>query len=64
MAHNIFQFLHDMLEVGKSPSTLKGMVAAIKAACVGPQQLAEGCCNFIAQFLKETSGDIWAEVAL
>ncbi len=41
-----------MLEEGKSPSTLRGMVAAIKAARVGPQKLAEGCCNLIAQFLK------------
>jgi len=52
MAHDILQFLQEMLEKGKSPSTLRGMVAPIKAALVGPWKLTEGCCNLIAQFIK------------
>ncbi len=49
---DILKFLQDMLETGKSLSTLKGMVAAIKAAWVGPWKLAEACCDLITQFLK------------
>ncbi len=51
-AHDILQFLQGMLEEGKPPSTLRGMVAAMKAARVGLWKLAEGCCDLIAQFLK------------
>ncbi len=46
--HGILQFLQGMLEEGKSPSTLRGMVAAL----VGPWKLAEGRCHCITQFLK------------
>ena len=52
MAPDILQFLQEMLEADKSPSTLRGMVAAIKAASVGPHKLATGCCDLIAQFRR------------
>ena len=51
-ARDILQLLQEMLEAGKSPTTLRGMVAAIKAARVGPRKLTEGCCDLINHFLK------------
>lgn len=51
IAHKILHLIQ-VLERGKSPSTLRGMVAAIKAARVGPWKLAEDFCDLIAQFLK------------
>ena len=51
-ACDILQLLQEMLEAGKSPTTLRGMVAAIKAARVGPWKLTEGCCDLINHFLK------------
>ncbi len=38
--------------MGKSPSTLRGMVAAIKAARVGPRKLTKDCCDLITRFLR------------
>ena len=51
-ARDILQLLQEMLEAGKSPTTLRGMVTAIKAARVGPRKLTEGCCDLINNFLK------------
>ena len=51
-ARDILRLLQEMLEAGKSPTTLRGMVAAIKAARIGPQELTEGCCDLINRFLK------------
>ena len=51
-APDILCFLQDMLEVGKSPSTMRGMVAAIKAARGGGHKLSERCGDLIARFLK------------
>ncbi|KAK0148967.1 Intraflagellar transport protein 74 [Merluccius polli] len=51
-ARDILQLLQEMLEAGKSPTTLRGMVAAIKVARVGPWKLTEGCCDLINHFLK------------
>ena len=44
--------MQELLEAGKSTSTLKGMVAAIKAARVGDNKLAESDCSLISRFLK------------
>ncbi|KAK7899531.1 hypothetical protein WMY93_020384 [Mugilogobius chulae] len=48
----ILRFLQEALEKGKSPSTLRGMVAAIKAARVGPHKLSQNCCDLISQFIR------------
>ncbi len=52
-APNMLQYLQELLEAGKSPSTIRGMVVAIKAARVG-NRLAEGDCSLISQFLRGT----------
>lgn len=51
-APEILQFLQGLLDAGKSPSTLRGMVAAVKAARVGKYKLPEDVSNLISQFLK------------
>ncbi len=56
MAYDNHQYLQEMLELNKSPLTLRGMVAAIKEAHVGPLKLTEGCCDLIAQSLKGACG--------
>lgn len=52
MVPDIPQFLQEMLDMGKSPSTLRGMVAATKAARVGPRKLTKDCYDLITQFLR------------
>lgn len=51
-APDILVFLQEALEKGKSPSTLRGMVAAIKASRLGAQKLSQSCCDLIAQFIR------------
>lgn len=48
----VLLFLQDQLNKGKAPSTLKGMVAAIKAARVGECKLDEGTCTLVKKFLR------------
>lgn len=52
LAPEILQFLQDLLEAGRSPSTLRGMVAAIKAARVGRYCLPEDVSTLVSRFLK------------
>lgn len=52
MAPEILQFLQDLLEAGRSPSTLRGMVAAIKAAREGRYALPVDVSNLVSRFLK------------
>ncbi len=49
---DVLHYLQGLLKAGKSPSTLRGMVAAINATSVGGNMLAEGDCSLISQFLK------------
>lgn len=51
-APEVLRYLQGLLEARKSPSTLRGMVVAIKAACLGGNRLTEGDCSLISQFLK------------
>lgn len=51
-AGDVLLFLQDLLEAGRSPSTLRGMVAAIKAARVGPRKLSEDDCGLLTRFLR------------
>lgn len=52
LAPTILQFLQGLLDEGKSPSTLRGMVAAIKVARTGHYQLSEEAEKLVSQFLK------------
>ncbi|XP_049901735.1 uncharacterized protein LOC126391201 [Epinephelus moara] len=48
----VLRFLQGLLDAGRAPSTLRGMVAAIKAARVGRYQLPEGVDKLISRLLK------------
>ena len=51
-AQVVLLFLQDELNKGKAYSTIRGMVAAIKAARVGGCRLSADCCSLISLFLK------------
>ena len=56
MAHDILQFLQEMLEVGKSPSTLRGIVTAIKAAMLDLGKWQRVIATLLLSFLKVLVG--------
>ncbi|XP_053190074.1 uncharacterized protein LOC128373903 [Scomber japonicus] len=65
MAPDILQFLQEMLEADKSPSTLRGMVAAIKAASEAirlPMGFGDGSASLAAWAIR-ASGNGLAEMA-
>ncbi len=51
-APEVLRYLQELLESGKSSSTLRGVVAVIKASRVGEAKLTAQDASFIAQFLK------------
>lgn len=51
-APEVLRYLQELLESGKSCSTLRGVVAAIKASRVGEAKLTAQDASLIAQFLK------------
>ena len=51
-SRQILPFLQEQLDRGKAFSTLRGMVAAIKAARIGESRLSANCSNLVALFLK------------
>lgn len=51
-APEVLRYLQGLFDAGKSTSTLRGVVAAIKTTRVAGNRLAAEDCSFVAQFHK------------